>query len=347
MSDHRSAFRLTSTTRRRFLLGMAGLSSGAASLGALMACQRPAAEPRSKALPLIVYFNISSAQYQADTEALLRGLEARGYREGRTIQVERRQADSDPERWPATAQQLIDLRPAVIVLEGKPLVPVLLALTHTIPIVLISPQAGVEQFILPGWIKSQARPGGNLTGLVGSTPSLLAKGLDLLHETVGPATRLATLRDASLADPIRPQPAWTSRVISLGVSQPEDLDNAFVRFELEHAELLAISTAGGGSRLLFFLDQVVEQARRHRLPAVCDSDAFAQNGGLMSYAADRTALFSGIGRFVDKILRVASPADMPVELPATFRLVINKAAAGALGITVPPTVLAQATEVLE
>ena len=202
MSDDRSVVRSAFASRRRFLRGIAGLSLvGMSSVGSSACNQGPGAGPRARRLPLIAYFYISSAQYQSDTGSLLAGLEAQGYQEGRTIWIEWRQADSDPERWPATAQELIDLRPAVIVLEGRVLVPLLLKMTSTIPIVAVLPQVGVESLIEAGWIKSQARPGGNLTGLVGSRSTLPGKRLDLLHETVPGVTRLATLRDPVGADP--------------------------------------------------------------------------------------------------------------------------------------------------
>jgi putative ABC transport system substrate-binding protein len=322
------------------------MSLGATSLGALAACRERASRPVSKRLPLIGYVGAAIAEGPQMT-ATREGLQALGYREGQTIQIKWRFADNDAARRPpAIARELVGLHPDVIVARPTPMVQSLLHVTRKIPIVIVLPEGSPGQSISQGLIKSQARPGGNVTGLLGGAPTFPGKRMNLLHESLPGATRLATLRDSGFpGDRYLPYPEWTSHVISLSVSGPEELEGVFARFEQEHAELVAVdSRTRSGSD---YSDEIAEQTRRHRLPAIGDGDTFARSGGLMSYASNRAALYRGAGRYVDKILKGANPADLPVELPTIFSFVINKATADAIGLTIPPAVLAQATEVLQ
>jgi len=337
---------LAAVTRRQFLQRAVGLSLGTTAVATLSACRTRSAGVGPKRLPLIGYFGISGGQSgDLNFSAVQEGLKAFDYRDGETIHIERRHAESDPAALPAVARELIGLHPDLIIVEGKLLVPVMLDQTRTIPLVVVLPQVRPEQLIESGWIRTRAHPAGNLTGLVGTTMSLPGKQLDLLHETVPEATRLAIIRDPSIEDPYRPPPAWVREVASVAVSRIADLDGAFERFESERSELLVINTAGSGN-LLTLLDRSAERALLQRLPAISGFDGYTERGGLMSYAADRASLFRGVGRFVDKILKGASPADLPVELPTTFRLAINQSVATAIGLTIPPAVLAQTTDLL-
>jgi putative ABC transport system substrate-binding protein len=236
---------LVGSTRRRFIRGAGTLV--AASPWTLSACQTRASGPARKRLPLVGYFGTNTAQGDvANTDALREELGLLGYHEGQTIHIEWRYANNDQSQWAAIAQDLVGLRPTALVVSGVFAVASVLALSQTVPIVVVLPQIlGAEPLIQLGYIQSQVRPGGNLTGLVGDTTTLAGKRLELLHEALPGATRLATLRDASQPDPYRPYPEWTSQVTSLSVSLSEELNDVFARFEQEQVALLAIASSGG------------------------------------------------------------------------------------------------------
>jgi putative ABC transport system substrate-binding protein len=217
------------------------------------------------------------------------------------------------------------------------------AQTKTIPLVVIAGVvAGPEEMVTRGLIQSQEHPGGNVTGIVGSNPTLWSKRLDLLHETVPSATHIGALMDSD--NPVASRPAWISSVTAMIVRQPSDLDRAFAAAQQDGVEALAVAIGGG--RMSSFLGQVAAKARQERLPAICDFDGVVTAGGLMSYAPDSIGTHRDAARLTAKILGGTSPADVPVELATSFGLRINRTTATAIGLDIPASVLAQATEVV-
>ena len=284
-------------------------------------------------------------------DAFLGGLRDLGYVEGRGVVIERRYAEGKPERFPALAAELVALEVDVIVAFGG-IGPALAAkqTTSTLPIVFVS----VSDPVGSGLVKSLARPGGNATGLSNVAPELVGKGLELLKQTVPGVRRIAGLRapgqvdQRTAIDTVREAEA-AGRALGMQfhlveVRQPADLDRAFSDMKKAGAGALTVLP----SLMLFNeRDRLAGLAARHRMPAVYRVKEFVEAGGLMSYGPDLTDLFRRAASYVDKILRGAKPTDLPVEQPTKFELVINLKAARTLGLTIPPSVLARADQVVD
>jgi len=271
-------------------------------------------------------------------EAFLQGLRDLGYVEGRTIAIEYRWAHGKPERIPEFAEELVRLKVNVIVTANVS--QVVKRVTTTIP--LVSPNLSEEL------VASLARPGGNITGLSLASRELSAKRLQLLKETLPKVSRVAVLRDPRTAFEVGDLEA-VARALGLDlqvleVRSLDDLEKAFARAKQAQAGAVNILDSG------FFTAnrvRIVEAARKTRLPAIYQDRAFVHAGGLMSYGPNVADLFRRLATYVDKILKGAKPADLPVEQPTKFEFVINMKTAKTLGLTVPPWVLARADEVIE
>jgi putative ABC transport system substrate-binding protein len=270
-----------------------------------------------------------------------------GYVEGQTIVVEYRFAEGDFERLPTLAAELVGLQPELIVAAATTAAVPLTQVTSTIPIVLLA-----GNVVAAGLVTNIAHPEGNITGLTTNSVELVGKWVELLKEAVPAMARLATLADPSSAvtGPHLREAELAARALQLEHSPHElrDLDQL-------PAALSAIKAAGADG-LLVLPGGVIRaggdprlgaQALGSRLPAVSEARDFAVNGGLMSYGANTADLYRRAATYVDKILKGAKPADLPVELPTTFDLVVNLKTAQALGLTIPPLVLAQATELIQ
>jgi putative ABC transport system substrate-binding protein len=273
-----------------------------------------------------------------NAEAFVQGLRDLGEVEGRTIAIEYRWAQGEPERIPKFAEELVRLKVDVIVTanvsQAAKRVP------RTIP--LVSPALD------EGLVASLARPGGNITGLAIMARELSAKRLELLKETLPKVSRVAILRD--------PRTSWSVEATEavarargvdlqiLEVRNLDDLDKAFSGAQQAQAGAVNIvdSSFFAANRARF-----VDAARKARLPAIYQSRAFVEAGGLMSYGPDIPDLFRRAARYVDMILKGAKPADLPIERPSKFEFVINMKTAKALGLTFPPSVLVRASEIIE
>ncbi|HMF24504.1 MAG TPA: ABC transporter substrate-binding protein [Pseudolabrys sp.] len=272
-----------------------------------------------------------------------------GHAEGRDLAIEFRSAEGNWERLPHIAAELVGLKVDVLVSSvcGAPLNAAMRA-TNTIPIVVA---ACNDDMVETGIIASLAHPGGNVTRLSKMTPELSAKRLELLKEMVPEASRVAILWDpgysAYLADWRGLQERARSRGVTLQSFEARsmaDIDGAFAAIVEAHAD--AVITFS--DTLTFnFANQVAELASRSKLPLMSPFHEIAVAGGLMSYGPSISDLFRRSAVYVDKILRGAKPADLPVEQPTKFELVINLKTAKALGLTVPPSLLARADEVIE
>jgi putative tryptophan/tyrosine transport system substrate-binding protein len=243
---------------------------------------------------------------------------------------------------------LVRLQPDVILVPGVAAARAVLAVTTTIPIV--SAGVGAPDLVASKLAASHARPGGTVTGL--STPSLDGKQLQLLQEAVPTLTRVAILFDRATdrAQPVGREPfEAAARTLGLelqflGTSRPEDLEPVFDTATRNHADGLLVGTGGvlGGN-----LTRIAELAIQHRLPSIWQLSDAVDRGGLMAYAPNRVAQYRRAAYYVDRILKGAKPADLPVEQPMTFDFVVNMKTAQALGIVFPHEIMLQVTEVIQ
>jgi ABC-type uncharacterized transport system substrate-binding protein len=282
--------------------------------------------------------------------ALREGLAAAGYVEGRNLKVEYRWANNQEEQLPALAAEIVGLRVTVIVAFGSAAVAFAARqATSTIPIVI----AGGIDPVTYGLVASLNRPGGNITGITWILTELSGKRFDLLCEMVPQATTIAYLsgglRRLAFAEEVTniraAARALGRQIIILEASGDGEIEAAFARLVQLGAGALLVGVA---PYLLYNSDKVLAEAALHKIPAIYFSRLFALRGGLMSYGANVLHLFRQVGvDYVARILRGANPADLPVQQPTKFELVINLKTARALGIEVPPMLLARADEVIE
>jgi putative ABC transport system substrate-binding protein len=277
--------------------------------------------------------------------AFRQGLRERGYVEGHTVSLEERWAAGELARLPALAAELVQLPVDVIVASGASAVRAAMGATRSIPIVI----AGAADPVAEGLVTSLARPGGNVTGLaVLAGREVEGKRLELLHAAVPTAARVAVVLDSTgRLDPTPLQDAaralGLTLLFSAETATPEEFQRAFAAMMRDGADALYAPETPVNARHRHL---IVDLAAQHRLPAMYASRDFVEAGGLMAYGPSFTALFRRAATYVDKILKGALPADLPVEQPMYFELVINLKTAQAFGLTLPPILLFQADEVL-
>jgi len=279
-------------------------------------------------------------------EAFRQGLRDLGYVEGHNIVLEYRFADSRYERLPELAAELVRLKVDVILAEGGQAVRAAQHATGTIPIVFPAVPDPVGQ----GLVASLAQPGGNITGLSFQDPELMGKRLELLQQAVPGVTRVAYLWHPSRIGARALQELETAaralgmQLQPVEVRDPYPFDQAFATMAEAHADALITQPS---AVFLSRRTQIVDLAARTRLPGIFPDRELAEAGGLMSYGPSLAANFHRAAVYVDKIHKGARPADLPIEQPTRFELVINLKAARALGLTIPPTMLFLADEVLQ
>jgi putative ABC transport system substrate-binding protein len=287
-------------------------------------------------------------------EAFRQGLRDLGYVEGRNLVIEYRDAEGKVERLPALAAELVALKVDVIVTEGGSTVASLGAkqATRTLPIVFASAADPVGS----GLVTSLARPGGNVTGLASLNAELVGKRLELLTQAVPGVGQVAVLwlPGGALGERTEKEMLTGAEVAARGLGvrlqfveatrDPADFDRAFSGMTRTRAGALTLLPSN-----LFRREQrrLVDLAARHRLPTVYFAREFVDAGGLMSYAAPLTDSSRRAATYVDKILKGVKPADLPIEQPTKFELVINLKTAKALGLTIPPSVLARADQIIQ
>jgi putative tryptophan/tyrosine transport system substrate-binding protein len=326
--------------RRREFIGLVGaaawpLTARAQQQQAGKVCRIGILEPTSQAL-------------NGDNfDAFRQGLHEFEYIEGQNLIIEYRSGDGRKERFPNLAIELARLNVDLILARGTPAALAAKNATRIIPIVLV----GVGDPVANGIVASLAHPGANITGLSASATELYAKRLELLTELVPRVARIAFL--TNMGNP-NEQFNWqqierAARVLGirpqlLDVRKPEDFERAFNDASEQRIDALVVALDG----LLSQNRQIiVDLAAKHRLPAVYGSSEFVGAGGLAAYGPSYSDLYLRAANYVDKILKGARPADLPVELPTKFQLVINLKTAKSLGLTIPPTILARADEVIE
>jgi ABC-type uncharacterized transport system substrate-binding protein len=270
-----------------------------------------------------------------------------GWVEGRNLVVERRVTGEDPERRKTAAAELIAANPDVIVAAGIVDALPVHAQTRMLPIVVISGRDLVEA----GLAGSLAHPGGNVTGIVNLGAELDGKRLELLHELVPAATRISFLAYARLPRSAPRAAAMEAlarplgvRVTARPVSEAAEIDGAFTAIVADHDQAMLVE---GGAVISQNRPRVIALAAQYRLPAIYENREFAESGGLLSYAQVFRENFERAAALVGKILKGAKPADLPVEQPTRFELIVNLMTARALDLTVPPSILARADKVIE
>jgi len=299
-------------------------------------------------VPVIGFLGMTSpGPYAPLVPAFRQGLAETGYVEGQNVAIEYRGAEGHYDRLPALAADLVGRKVDVIATSGGP--PAARAAKNassTIPIVFIA-SVPVEL----GLVASLARPGGNLTGVSTMFAELTAKRLELVSELVPQARVIALLVNPSngnaeriIADVREAARAKGLQLHILKASSASEIDIAFATLAQQHAGALVV---GNDAFFLTRRDQLVALAARDAVPAIYDSREYAASGGLISYAASLAVAYRQLGVYAGKILKGAKPADLPVQQPTTFELVINLKTAKALGLTVPQTLLARADEVIE
>jgi putative tryptophan/tyrosine transport system substrate-binding protein len=289
----------------------------------------------------------SPTEPNPDLEAFRQGLRALGYVEGQNLIIESRYAEGSEERLPDLAAELVRLKVEVIVAGGSSTIRAAQHATRTIPIVM----AGSYDPVGRGLVASLARPGGNTTGVSTLGAELPGKRLELLKETVPQSARVAVLANPAAGGYASVMHNLTGAAQALGLQlrvvelrRAEELDTAFATMTREGVDALIVVP----DRALMdgLRGRTVDLAATHRLPAMYDGREYVAAGGLMSYGPSLLDMFQRAATYVDRILKGAKPADLPVAQPTKFELVINLKTAKALGLTVPPSLLFQANEVI-
>ena len=300
-----------------------------------------------KKVPRIGFLSaVSPSAISARIEAFRQGLRELGYVEGENIVIEWRSAEGKFERQGELAAELVRLKVDVIVTSGPTMTRAVKETTVTIPIVMAFDSDPIGN----GFVASLARPGGNITGLSALSPELSGKQLELLKEIIPKLSRVAVLGNSS--EPANPKTLKEIELAAgvlrvhlqpLDVLSPKDIETAFRAATKAHADALLVLP---NPVLTSQRTQIVNLAVKSRLPAIYWRSDFVEAGGLMSYGASQNDLSRRTATYVDKILKGAKPADLPVEQPIKFEFIINLKAAKQIGVTIPPNVLARADRVI-
>jgi len=318
--------------------------------GGLLAVPLAAEAQQTAKIARIGYLAVYRAPSPHLGEAFRQGLRDLRYVEGRNVVIEFRDAEGKLDRLPALAAELVALQVDVIVAPNTATVLAAKQATRTIPVVF----AVVADPVASGFVTSLARPGGNVTGLSLLAPELVGKCLELLKQAVPGVSRVAVLwQPGGLGEltekNMLKEADVAARALGVGVQvvearHPADLDRAFSDMIRARADALTVL---GTPMFMNERRRLVELPAMHRLPTVYSLREFADAGGLLSYGANQADLYRRAAYYVDKILRGAKPADLPVEQPTKFELVVNLKTAKALGLSISPALLARADQVIE
>ena len=320
----------------------------AVALLALVAAPLAALAQPAEKMFRVGFLGNSTAALEANLVGPFReGLRDLGYVEGRNVLIEYRWAEGKYERLPALIGELVALKVEVIVTAGTPAPLAVKKATTSVPLVMVAVGDPVGTGIVP----SLSQPGGNITGLTSISPELDGKRLELLREVIPGISHVAVLWNA--ASPLQvvaekqtqfAAQALRMKVLSMGVQTKEDIEDAFAAIVRERPGALLVLA----DRLfLHHRARIMDFAMRHRLPGVYAYRELVEHGGLMSFGPNYADMHRRAAYFVDRILKGAKPAELPVERPATFELVVNLKTAKALQLTIPQSVLLRATEVID
>jgi putative ABC transport system substrate-binding protein len=328
--------------KRREFISLLGSAAAAWPLAAR--AQRP---DRMRRIGMLLPGTSDDAEYQARQAAFLQALQQLGWSDGRNVLIDTRWAAGDANLIRKYAAELIALAPDVILTAGSATLGPLLQATRTVPIVFMT----VLDPVGAGFVDSLAQPGGNATGFIAFEYGLSGKWLELLKQIVPSLTRVAILRDPATAAGIGQFAAIQSVAPPFGVElRPIDVREVG---EIERAITTFAGFSNGGlivaasSGSAIHGDLIITLAARHKLPAIYGDRHFVTGGGLISYGPDRIDQFRRAAAYVDRIFKGEKPADLPVQAPTKYELTINLKTAKAIGLSVPPALLARADEVIE
>ncbi len=328
--------------RRAFLCGGAALGAGL-----LPAAARAERHGRMPVLGYIAIGKRATVEQSAFYRAFHERLAALGWVPGRTIAIEYRFAEEEPARLPALARELVARKVDVIFASQRPTIGPVRDATRSIPAVFMS----LGDPVAEGWVASLARPGGNLTGVAGQSPDLAGKRIQFLREFVPALSTVGVLWNSANSAEI----VGVRAMQAVGRAHGIAVELATVTGPAELAQAVA-AIAGGRSQglvvlpdptLVAYRELLVRLVNERRLPAIYMESSFVAAGGLMSYSPSLSTMFRRAAEYVDRILRGAKPEDLPVEQPTKFELIVNLKTAKELGLTVPPSILARADEILE
>jgi putative ABC transport system substrate-binding protein len=326
------------STRREFIT----LLGGAATWPLAASAQQP---DRMRRIGVLMNLAADDAEGQARIAAFVQALQRLGWSDGRNVRIDYRWAAGDAGRFHKYAEELLALVPDVILASATPSIQALQQATRTVPIVF----AIVADPVGAGFVDSLARPGGNVTGFTPFEYGMSGKWLELLKELAPRVTRVAVLRDLTIG--LGQLGAIQSVAPSLGIElRPVNVRDAD---EIERSIAAFAQGSNGGLIVTASTSAVIHRelittlAARNKLPAVYYTRYWVAGGGLMSYGPDFRDQFRQAAAYVDRILKGEKPADLPVQAPTKYELTINLKTAKALGLTVPPTLLARADEVIE
>jgi putative ABC transport system substrate-binding protein len=328
--------------RRREFITLLGAAAAAWPLAA-----RAQQADHVRRIGVLMTLAADDPEGQVRLSAFVRGLQQLGWTDGRNVRIDTRWGAGDADRYRRYATELVALVPDVVLASTSLAVGRLQEATRTVPIVFVQ----VIDPVGAGFVDSLGRPGGNTTGFTVFEYGISGKWLELLKEIAPSVTRVAVLRDPAIAagsgqlSAIQSvAPSFGVELIPVGVRDAGEIERAITAFARSSNGGLIVtgSTLAAGHR-----DLIITLAARHRLPAVYADRVFVASGGLISYAPDRVDHYRRAASYVDRILKGEKPADLPVQAPTKYELVINLKTAKALGPEVPPTLLARADEVIE
>jgi putative ABC transport system substrate-binding protein len=327
--------------RREFIT----LLSGAAAARPFAArAQQP---ERVRRIGVLSALAADDPESMARIAAFLQGLQELGWSVGRNVKIDYRWGAGDDDRSRRYAAELVALAPDIILANGGSVMGPLEQVTRTVPIVF----AAVADPVGGGFVASLARPGGNATGFANFEYGMSGKWLELLKQIAPGVTRVAVLRDPAVASGSGQfgaiqavAPALGVEVSPVGLRDADEIERAVTGFARGSNGGLILTAGGAGIRQR---DLVIALAARHRLPAVYANRFFVTGGGLISYGTHLLDQFRQAAGYIDRILKGEKPADLPVQTPTRYELAINLKTAKALGLDVPPTLLARADEVIE
>jgi putative ABC transport system substrate-binding protein len=315
-----------------------------------IACVHPVAAQQPKKIPRIGYLSaFNSATEFTRAEAIRTALRELAYIEGQNIAIEYRYTEANPNRAPQLAAELVRLKVDIIVVAGGgSWVQAAKNATKTIPIVMVGPGVDPVEF---GLVESLARPGGNITGITNLNRELSGKRLELLKEAIPKIARVAVLYDPANQTSVRevkeilpvsaaalnvPTQFWEVRGV-------DDFEKVFAALDKERSDGVYCA---GGPLMRANANRIADAALKNRLPSVYTNKEYVDAGGLMSYGADLADSYRRVATYVDRILKGAKPADLPVEQPTKFELAINLKTAKQIGLTIPQRVLERANKVI-
>jgi putative ABC transport system substrate-binding protein len=327
--------------RREFLATLGG-----AAAGWPLAAR---AQQREKMRRIGVLMNLTpdDAEGQARLAAFLQGLQEAGWAVGRNVRIDLRWGGGDADNFRKQAAELVALAPDVVFASGIPAATPLLQATRTVPIVF----AQVVDPVGAGLVASLARPGGNATGFTSPEYGFAGKWIELIREIAPGVMRVAVLRDAASSSGIGylgavrvAASSFGMELTPVGIADAGEIERGVTAFARASNGALIVT---GNTLTMVHRERIITLAARHRLPAVYALPLFANDGGLISYGPDSIDPYRRAAHYVDRILKGEKPADLPVQQPTKFELIINLKTAKALGLEVPPTLLARADEVIE